>query len=439
IRPVSQTNNNNAQNDFLKPCLEFLDNHFARIHLPPDRPDLLDAFFQTLSSLENAHNNNIEASDSIPNAHAPRPEPQIDRAVPDAIHILHYGDSQIEGDRITGYLRRRLQERFGGTGPGLLPLIQQIPSGTVRQSHWGGLERYVISGNHARKAPNKRYGVLGQFVRLDGTGTVTITAGKGDRIGDSVKIFNRIRLFIGKRSAGFKASFKEFPNQRPEVKTINNSGTEMEIFTWRLSAPSSKVALQLYGHAELTAVSLDGISGLNVDNIPLRGSSGTFFTGIDSLSLQPALLGLNVGLLILQFGGNVVPAIRNEAGIDAYCGRIARQIEYFERLCPGVPVLFIGPSDMSTRIKGRLQTYPHLSLLIEKLRHTVTQAGAAFWDMYTAMGGQNSMIEWAKKQPPLASKDYIHFTPAGADSIAHIFLQSVIMHYDCFLLKKQQP
>ncbi|MGB1123470.1 MAG: hypothetical protein ACPG08_08085, partial [Flavobacteriales bacterium] len=33
-----------------------------------------------------------------------------------AIHVLHYGDSQIEGDRITGHLRNAWQSVWGGSG-----------------------------------------------------------------------------------------------------------------------------------------------------------------------------------------------------------------------------------------------------------------------------------------------------------------------------------
>ena len=36
---------------------------------------------------------------------------------------MHYGDSQIEGDRISGRLRERLQSEFSGNGPGLFALI----------------------------------------------------------------------------------------------------------------------------------------------------------------------------------------------------------------------------------------------------------------------------------------------------------------------------
>ncbi|MDH5598427.1 MAG: hypothetical protein OEY34_04855, partial [Cyclobacteriaceae bacterium] len=44
----------------------------------------------------------------------------LDEAEKNPVRIMHYGDSQIEGDRITGFLRHKLQNKFGGNGPGLL-------------------------------------------------------------------------------------------------------------------------------------------------------------------------------------------------------------------------------------------------------------------------------------------------------------------------------
>ena len=35
--------------------------------------------------------------------------------------VFHYGDSQLEGDRMTSYIRDRLQKRFGGYGLGMVP------------------------------------------------------------------------------------------------------------------------------------------------------------------------------------------------------------------------------------------------------------------------------------------------------------------------------
>ena len=49
--------------------------------------------------------------------------------------IMHYGDSQIEGDRITGLNRNELQKRFKGNGPGLFPLIPVAPKAWSNNSY----------------------------------------------------------------------------------------------------------------------------------------------------------------------------------------------------------------------------------------------------------------------------------------------------------------
>ena len=47
----------------------------------------------------------------------------LDGADTTLVRIVHYGDSQIEEDRITNVFRRELQERFGGQGVGIVPDI----------------------------------------------------------------------------------------------------------------------------------------------------------------------------------------------------------------------------------------------------------------------------------------------------------------------------
>ena len=42
------------------------------------------------------------------------------------VRILFYGDSQIEGDRMTSLLRRELRENRGGTGPGLISPVMPV-------------------------------------------------------------------------------------------------------------------------------------------------------------------------------------------------------------------------------------------------------------------------------------------------------------------------
>ena len=73
-----------------------------------------------------------------------------------SVRVLHYGDSQIEEDRMTQQIREALQKRYGGSGAGLLPLAQTIPSRTVRQelrmnertiTPQQGPRRYMVYGS----------------------------------------------------------------------------------------------------------------------------------------------------------------------------------------------------------------------------------------------------------------------------------------------------
>jgi len=41
------------------------------------------------------------------------------------------------------------------------------------------------------------------------------------------------------------------------------------------------------------------------------------------------------------------------------------------------------------------------------------------------MGGESSIVKWAKKKPPLAQKDYVHFTYPGADTLSKILVNSL--------------
>ena len=81
--------------------------------------------------------------------------------------ILHFGDSQIEGDRMTSLIRSRLQERFGGSGPGLTAAIPAVPSFSVRQDHSETWKRYPGYGHKNPSVDHRRYGALAAFSRFN--------------------------------------------------------------------------------------------------------------------------------------------------------------------------------------------------------------------------------------------------------------------------------
>ena len=344
------------------------------------------------------------------------------------VRILHYGDSQIEADRITGYIRQYMQDKFGGKGPGLLPTVP-LPSYSIRQTTSESIKGYIIDGALQNKAAHNRYGVMGQFGYINGTGSISVKARKEKEVYERVREFHNIRLFAGRESGFFT---QMTVNEKTQLKADIASVSPVTVYSWNLEEPIVRFSLYMAGKGELYGIAVDGAAGVAVDNIPFRGSSGTFFTSLEQSVAKAMFKQLNVRLILLEFGGNTIPYLSSEKSVADYCNDLLRQIIYLQTLCPEAKILVMGVADMSTKIKGQLTTYPYLELLNETMKEIALQNGAAFWNMYEAMGGKNSMIEWVKHSPALATSDYVHFTIQGCERIASLFYETLMVYYDYY-------
>ena len=80
---------------------------------------------------------------------------------------------------------------------------------------------------------------------------------------------------------------------------------------------------------------------------------------------------------------------------------------------------------MTTNDNGQMKTYPLLPYLNQVLKKTCQENGIAFWSMYDAMGGENSMQHWVDQG--LAANDYTHFSPSGTKIISELFFLSLYL------------
>lgn len=182
---------------------------------------------------------------------------------------------------------------------------------------------------------------------------------------------------------------------------------------------------------DVYAISLDGHTGIAVDNIPVRGSSGLEFTKSNPLFLSDFYNMLNVKMLIMQFGVNVVPNVRTN--YSYYREGFYQQLMALKLNHPNMPIIVIGVSDVSRNGANGLESYPNIELIRDAQKSAAFAAGCAFWDMYEAMGGKNSMPSWVNANPPLAQKDFTHFNPVGAKIIAEMFYRALMIEYERFL------
>jgi lysophospholipase L1-like esterase len=358
------------------------------------------------------------------------------------VHVLHYGDSQIEGDRISDFLRQKLQGRFGGGGPGLVSFMPVSPTMLNKITGSAGWDRYTVFTIKDARVNHSNFGVMGAFCRFapekvnhDTTvkSTLSITTTKFG--GPTAMQYNKIRLFYGgakKRTwcelydgpalagadsldAGGSFNVKDFPVTK---------GSTAHVFSF-----TGKDSPDFYG------MSLEGSKGIMVDNIPLRGSSGTFFHQINSEQLKRFYTDLNCRLIILQFGGNAMPAIKDATGAANYGGYIRYQLTVIKKLAPAASILFIGPSDMSAKEGTAYSTVPFLEETRDAIRKAVLENGCAFFDMYDCMGGRNSMPVWVEQK--LAATDYTHFSPQGARKIAVMLHAALNEAYTKYLERKK--
>lgn len=352
--------------------------------------------------------------------------------------VMHYGDSQIEMDRITSVLRQRLQELFGGSGPNMIPAIQRISSISVSQSYSGGLTRYCVYGDSTtRRAPHTRYGVMTQFSQVSGQANISFNKTRHSQAFDKVKEISTVGILIGNNSDGFRAILRaDTLKTEPKVCPANSGVT---LLSWELPVEVSRGTITLQGNAEVYAVLLDGEGGVAVDNNPLRGCSGTIFTRINKQVMEESFDALDTRMIILQFGGNRMPGIHGTKAIANYMTEMEKQINYFKEVAPQATLLFIGPADMGKSYNGRIGTWKGLPELNDSLKSTALRNGIAYWDMFHVMGGEGSMAQYVKHKPALAGPDYIHFTFLGAQEIGDDLAKSFITYYDFYKMRQMMP
>jgi len=368
---------------------------------------------------------------------------QLDGA---GVRILHYGDSQIEGDRVTGYLRSRMQRVFGGAGVGMQCVVPPVspPFGLSIQPGVGWKYHSIMPATKRKK--EFHYGLAGSVCQYGQEvedaetgethyqGTVEITrklsAGSGMR-------FSHVRVFIHTAQSPCRVELQQGDSTLWEASIGALPSVQQVVVP--ISPQLSKFSLSFSSAAlaDVLALSFEGEGGVQVDNVPLRGSSGGDFTAINDTVFREMASFLHPKLVLLQFGVNVVPGQMEAYGF--YREMLKRQIARLRGLLPGVTFIMLGVSDMGMKEEDDFISYPNIPKVRNAQRQAALESGIAFWDTYLAMGGANSIVAWVNAEPPLATADYVHFTPRGARFIGEMFYSALMQAYEAYTQGASAP
>jgi lysophospholipase L1-like esterase len=326
--------------------------------------------------------------------------------------IIHFGDSLVASDYVSGTLRRLLQEHFGDAGHGFTLVANAWPS-----YYHEGVSRYATSGWLVSRvvgpyASDGWYGLGGVSFRAPPNTLVRVGTAKRGNIGRLVSRFElayvagpsggSMRVRIDERSAGELATLSE----EKQFKTAE----------WKLpDGPHELELLTTSGTSRLFGVVLErDVSGVVLDAIGIQGARLRFLDQQDDLHYASQLRWRNPDLIIYEFGANE-SADGLAYSLADFHSTMRNVLQQQKSAVPESSCLVVGAMDRAIRTGDTLASASFIPLLVNEQRAVAKEVGCAFFDTFQAMGGQGSMPRWVRRG--LGQADLTHPTAIGANII----------------------
>jgi hypothetical protein len=335
------------------------------------------------------------------------------------VRIAHFGDSGIEGDLISADIREELQKKYGGKGVGWLSMRREDITFRIstKQSFSDNWQMYSIYTNNPK---GYSFGISGEIFIPKGTCWSQFEA---TRFYPHSSPYKLARIFYSNAKNG--SIEYQFGNRTHGTIRLKR-GADIQEAVVKSKRPVKKFRITIPAGTDsyFYGVSLENGNGVYLDNFPLRGNSGVDINEIPIKTLKNFRKYLNYKLIILEFGLNALPIIKRN--YNWYVREMVSVIKHLKQAFPDAAILMIGAQDKSIRRGGKFITDPTIFKLLKAQLEIVKKTNVAYWNLFEAMGGVNSMHKWVTNNPPLASQDHIHFNLQGGKKVAQLFVESLL-------------
>ena len=240
--------------------------------------------------------------------------------------------------------------------------------------------------------------------------------------------FSRITFYYAHAPSGAYVEYSL--DGQPDMVAELKPGESIQSLVLNETTPVKTIDIKFVNcqSAYIYGVNFDDRTGVYVDNYSMRGYSGMFFYKIPLDIMEDFQQYLNYDLIILQYGANVSnPNCRN---YDFYKRGMVNSINHIKKIFPNTPILVVSTADKGARINGRYQTSPDIPALVKTQYEIARETNSGFWNLYEAMGGYNSIVNFVNAKPPMANHDYTHFTYHGTNKVADLLTQTIMGEYD---------
>lgn len=348
--------------------------------------------------------------------------------------VAHFGDSSIALDGITQTVRRDLQRRFGDAGHGWLLVARGFLPYRHHDIRHDSSDGWRLMEITRLPLEDGRYGLGGYQARsIVGARATFQTAEHEAPVGRSVSRFD---VYYQRHARGGRFEIR-VDDGAPILVDTRGEPTSDEVH--RVSVPDGphRFELRTVGHGEsrLYGVVLerDG-PGVVYDSLGMVGARASRFLGFDPEHLRRQLELRGTHLVVIGYGGNDADDERTVEQFESDFRRVARLVRQAR---PEASCLLFAPLDQAERDeRGQIRTMPTVPRIVAAMRAAARAEGCAFFDTWSAMGGEGAMARWFRARPRLAFGDFRHATPAGYRVIGNMFYRALLAGFAAHLERR---
>jgi lysophospholipase L1-like esterase len=349
--------------------------------------------------------------------------------------VAHYGDSSIAGDGITSTLRQRLQQRFGDAGHGFV----LIARGTMPYRHQDvrheGSDNWRLNQLVRAGLREHTYGYGGVQYRSPSGASARFGTAEEGPIGTHV---SRFELWFQRHERGGNVTLR-LDGGEPTV--LSTRGDAMADDWHVVDVPDGAHQLEIRtaggGESRLYGMVMERAGpGVVYDSLGMVGARARRMLGYDPahFARQHAHRGTN--LIVLGFGGNDADDRLSSEAFEEDFRRVARLVRQAR---PEAACLLMAPLDQAENDeRGNTRTMDSVPIIVEAMRRAAAAEGCAFFDTWTAMGGDGAMRRWFRMNPRLAFGDYRHATPAGYRVIGNMLYKALLKGFSDYLATQRR-
>ena len=347
------------------------------------------------------------------------------------VRIIHYGDSILTTDQLSGRIRYVLQKNFGDAGHGFVLMGQP----------WRWYSHLdVIHGAKGKWRPRPftsdpladgLYGLGGVAFQAKRGSRGRAWAGTSDE-GEIGRIVENFDLSYLEQPGG--GSFELTCNDK-KVETISTKADVKRVVhkQIKVSRGAGKIEVKYNndGRLRLFGVTLEsGIPGIVYDSLAINGARAAALDRFDTKHWISELKHRNPALVIIMFGAN--EGANRFLALKEYKVHLTQILQTLKAGLPQTSIMIIGPLDQAKRNPDKTFASKRMPIRLSKVQRKVAlENNCAFFDTWTAMGGKGSMGNWFRRG--LGGGDMIHPTKHGAGKIGNWVAEALLYEYQRYL------